>query len=397
MRQIKNVFHLFSALLANLFYGFPSRQIKVIGVTGTDGKTTTTHMIGYLLKEAGLKVAVISSIGAYFGSQEIDTGFHVTTPSSWMLQKLLREIKKRNIEYLVLETTSHGLDQHRLFGINFKIGVLTNITHEHLDYHKNLINYIRTKAKLFQKAKIAVLNVEDNSFLRIKNFIPKKTQIVTYGIKKGDFNLRKMPLSISLLGEHNLYNSLAAATAVNLLGIEKELIQKSIKNFKALKGRIEEIKEGQSFQVFVDIAHTPNAFENVLKVLRKKTSGKLIAVFGCAGLRDREKRPKMGEIAGRMADLVILTAEDPRTEDLNKIIDQIAKGCKKAGKTEHKNYWRIGDREEAIKFAFSKAKKGDLVVLLGKGHERSMCYGTKEFPWSDQEVARKALGEIEKS
>lgn len=393
VRQIKNVFHLFSSLLANLFYGFPSRQIQVIGVTGTDGKTTTTHMIGYLLKEAGFKVAIVSSVGAYFGSQEIDTGFHVTTPSSWMLQKLIKEMKNRGIDYLVLETTSHGLDQHRLLGINFKIGVLTNITHEHLDYHQNLSNYIKAKAKLFQKAKIAVLNIEDNSFLRIKNLIPKKTQIVTYGIKKGDFNLRKMPLSISLPGEYNLYNSLAAAATSSLLGIEKELIQKSIKNFKALKGRMEKISEGQSFQVFVDFAHTPNALENVLKVLRKKTSGRLIAVFGCAGLRDRQKRPLMGEIACHFADLVVLTAEDPRTEDLTSITAQIALGCQKAGGVEEKNYFIVPDREEAIQFAISKARKGDTVVLLGKGHEQSMCFGHQELPWSDQETVRKILKE----
>lgn len=390
--KAKNLYHFFSAALACLFYRFPSQNLQVIGVTGTDGKTTTVHLIWHILSKAGFKAAMISSVVARLGQRQLETGFHVTTPDSWSLQRLIRQIADEGFTHLVLEATSHGLDQHRLLGVNFQIGVLTNITHEHLDYHKTFENYLKAKAKLFRKVEIAVLNREDASYSKIRKLVGNSAQIVTYGLKKGDLNLSNFHFKTSLPGEYNLYNCLAAAAAAKALGTNEEAIKKAIASFKGVVGRLEEIDEGQAFGVIVDFAHTPNALENVLRVLKEKTAGKLIAVFGCAGLRDREKRPLMGEISCRLADITVLTAEDPRTEDLNAIIAQITKGCRKAKGVEGKTFFRVPDRGEAIRFAISKARKGDTVVICGKGHERSMCFGKTEYPWSDQEEARKALG-----
>jgi len=389
--KAKNLYHFFSASLANLFYRFPSQNLQVIGVTGTDGKTTTVHLIWRILSEAGFKVALISSVSARLGQKELETGFHVTTPDPWPLQKLIKRIADQGFTHLVLEATSHGLDQYRLLGIDFKVGVLTNITHEHLDYHRTFEKYLAAKAKLFRKVEVAVLNCEDASFSKIKPLVDRKAKILTYGLKKGDLNLKNFSFKTSLPGEYNLQNCLAAAAAAKALGVDEEVIKKTVSSFKGLVGRMEEIDEGQDFKVIVDFAHTPNALENVLRLLKEKTVGKLIAVFGCAGLRDKEKRPLMGEVSCRLADISVLTAEDPRTEDLNGIIAQIAKGCQKAKGVEGKTFFRVPDRGEAIQFAISKAKKGDTVVICGKGHERSMCFGKTEYPWSDQETARNAL------
>lgn len=390
--RLKNSKHLAGAIVATLVYRHPARNLKIIGVTGTDGKTTTVHLIYSILKEAGKKSAFVSSIEAKIGEREIDTGFHVTTPNPWFLQKLLRQMVNKKVEYLVLEATSHGLDQHRLFGCNFQIGVITNITHEHLDYHQNFEKYLAAKAKLFQGVKIAILNRDEKHFNYLKRRA-KKAKIVSYGIKKkAYFTLENFKFKTKLPGEYNLYNCLAAIATTKALGIEDEIIRKAMADFSGLPGRLEKIDKGQDFSVFVDFAHTPNGLENVLQSLQEEKRGRLICVFGCAGERDKEKRPMMGEIASRLADLVVLTAEDPRTKDVNDIIEQIVVGCKKAGGVEKKTYFRVPDRREAITFAIKKlAKKGDIIVICGKGHEKSMCFGKTEYPWSDQKEAKLAL------
>jgi len=395
--RLKNIYHFFSAFAACFYYRFPSRNLATIGVTGTDGKTTTVYLIWYILQKAGFKVAMISSVGARLGKEKLDTGFHVTTPNPWFLQRLIRKFVDQNFTHLVLETTSHGLDQHRLLGINFQIGVLTNITHEHLDYHRTYKEYLQAKARLFKKVKVAILNCEDSSYRKIYPFIPKKAKIVTYGLKKGDINLKTFSFKTKLPGKYNLRNCLAAVAAVKALGVKDTIIKKAIFEFEGVSGRMEEIKKGQNFRVIVDFAHTPNALKNALITLREKTSGRVISVFGCAGLRDFKKRPLMGEISCRLADITILTAEDPRTENLSKILNQIVAGCQKAGGIEGKTFFKIPDRRKAIEFAISKAKKGDTVGIFGKGHERSMCFGTKEYPWSDQREARKALRNLKRN
>jgi UDP-N-acetylmuramoyl-L-alanyl-D-glutamate--2,6-diaminopimelate ligase len=378
MRKIKNFLHLLQAMLANICFGFPSRNLIVIGVTGTDGKTTTVHLINHLLRKAGFKSELLSSVTT--------PGLHTTTPSAWFLQKFLRQAVKRQTEYVVLEATSHGLDQHRLLGIKFKLAVMTNLTHEHLDYHQTLKSYLKAKGKLFEKAELAVLNRDDESFNYLKGRVPQKTKILSYALKnEADFTPTTFPFKTSLQGLFNQYNCLAAAAAVFLLGLPVPQIQQGLASFGGVIGRLEEIKNKHGFRVVVDFAHTPNGLENVLQTLRKQLAPKarLIVVFGCAGLRDKKKRPLMGAVAARLADLTVLTAEDPRTEDVNQIINQVGAKCLKAVK--------IPDRRKAIRYAIKNAQKGDLVVICGKGHERSMCFGRKEIPWSDQEEARQTL------
>jgi len=421
---VNTFFHFPLALLAVLFYRYPARKLKVIGVTGTDGKTTTVNLINRILKEAGLRTAMISTVGAEIDDKKIATGLHVTAPNPWLLQKLLRKMVDKGIKYVVLEATSHGLDQHRLLGCNFAIGVMTNVTHEHLDYHQTQEKYLAAKARLFKGVKIVVLNRDDKSYEYLFSKLPRKagyrfagqtpnSELVTYGIKrKADFTPSLFQLKTSLPGEHNQYNCLAAAIVATTLGVSREKIKQGLACFEGVSGRMEEIKEGQDFKVFVDFAHTPNALEQTLTQLRKELpldsargENKLILVFGCAGFRDRAKRPMMGKIAAQYADLTILTTEDPRTENINQIIDEIAQGCLVGGAKELtkgsrfkvrgsrlKYFFRISDRQEAISFAIQKlARKGDIVVICGKGHEKSMCCGETESPWSDQEAARKAL------
>ena len=388
--------HLPLAILAVLWFRYPARRLKVIGVTGTDGKTTTTTLIDEILVHWGKKAALISTVAAKIGQKEIDTGFHVTSPDSWKLQRLLREIVNQGFEYVVLEATSHGLVQNRFFGCHFKLGVVTNVAHEHLDYHKTYLNYLKAKAKLFDRVEAGVLNRDDQSFDYLKRKLKeKKIKIISYALKnKADFTLRNFPFKTPLLGDYNQYNCLAAAAAVSFLGTPKNVIKEALANFPGVKGRLEEIKNRFDFKVFIDFASTSNSLRNVLIALRKilPAKGRLIAVFGSAGLRDVQKRALMGEIAARYADLIVLTAEDPRTEDVNRIIDEIAQGALRKGAKEEKTLFRVADRAEAIKFAIQKlAKKGDIVVTCGKGHEQSMCYKKTERPWSEHQAVQKAL------
>lgn len=390
---INNFKHLPSAVLSGLFYGFPENKLKFIGVTGTDGKTTTVNLIYHILHQCGLPTAMISTVSAKINDKEFDTGLHVTAPDPWQLRKLLRKMVKEKIEYVVLEVTSHGLDQFRVWGISYEVGVITNVTHEHLDYHRTYRNYLQAKAKLLEKSKVAIVNKDDFSYGFLSAKLQKfpKTKVVTYSIKtEADFTVKNFSFITKLPGEYNRYNCLAAIAAVSTLGISGEKIRKAVSSFEGVTGRMEEINAGQDFKVIVDFAHTPNALEQALNTLRKKLNkdARLIAVFGCAGLRDKQKRPMMGEISGRIADHTVITAEDPRTEDVGKICEQIAEGCQKA----KGEYTIVPDRTKAIDLAAQKlAKKGDIVVICGKGHEKSMCFGKTEYPWSDQEAVKKAL------
>lgn len=387
IRRLKNTVHLLVAVGANLYYGFPSRRLTVIGVTGTDGKTTTVHLVHHILTQSGLRADLISTVSA--------PGLHTTTPDSFVLQKLLREAVDRGIKYVVLESSSHGLDQNRLWGVKYELAVVTNITHDHLDYHRTYENYLAAKAKLFRGIRVAILNRDDKSYeplrLKVKS---KKLKVVTYGVKnKADFTPQNFEFQTSLPGEYNQYNCLAAVAVASAVGVPADKIRKAVASFRGVIGRMEEINAGQNFRMIVDFAKTAPGLENALKTLRGQLSSgkKLIAVFGSAGLRDIQKRFMMGEVAGRLADVTVLTAEDPRTEDVNDIIDQIAAGCRKADGIEGKTFFRVPDRSRAIKLAISLARKDDIVVVCGKGHERSMCFGQTERPWSDQAEARKAL------
>jgi UDP-N-acetylmuramoyl-L-alanyl-D-glutamate--2,6-diaminopimelate ligase len=427
--KLKNRRNFLRAVAAVIYYRYPARKLKVIGVTGTDGKTTTAHLIYEILKEAELKVGLVSTIGAFYDDKEMDTGLHTTTPPAFQLQKIIAEMAKKGVKYLVLETTSHGLDQHRVLGCNFAVGVLTNVTHEHLDYHQTFEKYRQAKGKLFKKAKIAVLNKDDPSFAYFVKIAGRKKKIISYSLEKNkgaDFYLKKYfvgktqtkfslalktsavnhggsrSFRTSLPDKYNLANILAAAAATRSLNIPWRTIQKAVADFQPVAGRAQVIKCGQNFSAVVDFAHIPNALEKVLKAFTKKTKGKLIAVFGCAGERDFLKRPKMGEISARLADVSIFTAEDPRTENVNDIIGKMVEGAKPFAKEIlskallknpriKKVFVREPDRQKAIGLAVSVAQKGDTILVCGKGHEKSMCFGKTEIPWSDEQAVKHAL------
>lgn len=385
--------HLPTAVAANLKYGFPSDGIKVIGVTGTDGKTTTVNMIYQVLKAAGKKVSMVSTINAVLGDEKLDTGFHVTNPDPMALQSYISKAKAAGSEYLVLEVTSHGLDQFRVWGIHFEIGVITNITHEHLDYHKTFDNYLQAKAKLIQKANWAVLNYDDKSFSRLKNLAVGK--VISYGRdKSAEININKLKIKTNLAGEYNELNAAAAIGVAQIIGINQKVAQDALLKMPQLTGRMEEIPNKLGVRIVVDFAHTPNALESALMSLRPLTKKRLISVFGAASLRDEKKRPMMGKISGRLADITVLTDEDPRFEDSMIIINQIAVAVEKVGGKEGKNLFKIPDRAKAIYEAIKMAKPGDTVGIFGKGHETSMNYQGVEKPWSDRKAVEMAVKSI---
>ena len=379
MQKIKNIYHLLQAILANIWYGFPSHKLKVIGVTGTDGKTTTTHLIAHILKTAGKKLSFVSTVYASIGGQESDIGFHVTTPSPFALQKLLKRSANHNDEYFVLETTSHAIDQNRVWGIKYEVGVITNITHEHLDYHKTFEEYEKTKLKLLKMAKIGIKNTNE-----IESIIKQIPNLTTF----------------------NQHNYTSAYFVCKELGLPGKVVLRALKTFELPKGRLD-LVYSKDFKVIVDFAHTPNAFQQLLpsiKELYLKKGGRLIHVFGSAGLRDFTKRPLMGQMSGKYSDLIILTEEDYRTEDPIIICQEIATGLEKekAAKVNYnqlincseKSYSMIVNREKAIREAIKIAKKGDVIILTGKSHEKSLCRGKTEYPWDEYEAVRKAIKNI---
>jgi len=378
------------AILANLFYGFPSRKLKVIGVTGTDGKTTTASLIYHILNSAGFNASMVTSVGAVIDGKNYDVGFHVTTPSSFAVQRFIKKAVDSGSEFLVLETTSHALDQHRVFEIKYEIGVLTNVTHEHLDYHKTYENYVKTKAKLLKMAKIAIINKDDESYALLNlKFKMQSSKLRTYGMgKDADVNPQNFPFKTDLIGEFNKYNILAAISACKALKIEDADIRRGIESFIPPKGRADIVYD-KDFRVMIDFAHTPNAIDQILKAVRPKVKGRVIHVFGSAGARDITKRPLMGTMSSKYADSIILTSEDPRRESVEKICNEIESGIK--DQKSRKAILRVYDRKKAIEIAIKMAKKGDFVLVTGKSHEKSMNYGHGEVPWDEYEVVRKGL------
>lgn len=389
-QRIKNIYHFFVAIFANILFFFPSRKMKVVAVTGTDGKTTTVNLIYHILKSSGAKVSMISSIAAVIDGKSYDTGSHVTTPASFSLQKFLRKARNKKSEYFVLEVTSHAIDQNRIVGIPIKVGVLTNVTNEHLDYHKTYDNYLKTKVKLLKKAKICIVNSDDSSYMFLSEVKSQKIQEnwITYGLSESsDYNKNTFDIKENkLLGEFNEYNVLASIAACKALGITDESIKKALKTFRMPIGRVDYVYQ-EDFSVMIDFAHTSNASEQILKAVRPTVKGSLIHVFGSAGERDVLKRPFLGEISSQYCDILILTAEDPRKEDVNTIIAEIEIGVKK-GKCE---VIRVPDRKEAIQAAIQMAKKDDLVLITGKSQEDSMNYGQGEEPWDEYKMVKEAL------
>lgn len=409
--------HLAEAIALNLLYGFPGRRLKVIGVTGTNGKTTTSFLIYKMLHETGYKVGLMTTV-AYGAGDEIHPQVqHVTNVPVFQLMSRLKWMKSKNVEWLVLETTSHALAQHRVWGIPFDIAVITNVTHEHLDYHGNFSNYLNAKRRLFKLVnrnksghRTGVVNADDaNANL----FIQDVANPVTYGLKAGEikaknvksspagssyeaeFNGQILNIKTKLPGSFNVSNSLAAVAVGCVLGLKPEQIEQGIATLENVAGRMTTINAGQKFSVIVDFAHTPDSFEKLFKDLRPTVKGKLIVMFGSAGRRDKAKRAVQGELAGKFADLVVLTEEDDRDEDGMEILNQIASGAEKPGKVRDKNLFLVLDRTEAIKLTLDLAKQGDTVLLLGKGHEKTIERVDGEHPWNEVELAKKTLSQTE--
>ena len=415
--------------LAAGFYDWPGRHLTVIGVTGTDGKTTTTNLLYQILRTTGLKAGMVSTVNAVIGDEVLDTGFHVTTPDAHDVQRYLARMVDARLTHVVLETTSHGWAQHRVDASEFDIGVVTNITHEHLDQHGSYENYRAAKARLFESLaktlpkpqgnpRLAVINRDDQSFYFLTNLI--KVKKLSYGLHEsadvraenvrysqaginffadsGDFHVA---VASNLVGAYNVSNCLAAlTTAVYGLGIDPVVAARGLASLQGIPGRMERIDLGQPFTAIVDFAHTPNALKVTLEAARemmkdeREKKGRVIAVFGSAGLRDKEKRRMMAEVAAEYADLFVLTAEDPRTESLEGILVEMAAGAKSRGGREGETFWRVADRGEAIRFAIKLARPEDIVLACGKGHEQSMCFGKTEFLWDDRTAMRAALSEL---
>jgi UDP-N-acetylmuramoyl-L-alanyl-D-glutamate--2,6-diaminopimelate ligase len=388
IRMIKTIYHLLVAAFSVVWFGFPGRRLTVIGVTGTDGKTTTTTLIYEILKTAGKKVSMISSVHAVIGGKSYNTGFHVTTPNAFWVQKYLRQAVDHKDEYMVLEVTSHGLAQHRVFGIPFAVGVITNVTHEHLDWHKTFEHYLMTKLSLLTRARTAVVNRDDAELYAKAMPLLRRKNVLSYGIRR-DAKLTPslFPFKTSLPGVFNKYNCLAAIAATQSLGIEPKIIREALSSFSGIVGRMETVVK-TPFQVIVDFAHTPNAIDKALRTARGMTKKRLIHVFGSAGLRDVAKRPLMGEASSKYADVIVLIEEDYRTEKVEKIMDEIQSGI-----PQEQEVHRYANRADALAFALGEAKSGDVVIVTGKGHEQSLCRGKKEYPWSDQKEIQKILKE----
>lgn len=402
------------AHLAARFYGHPSRKLRLIGVTGTNGKTTTTHLLAAIYREAGEKVGLIGTIANWIGDRRLPVTH--TTPESLDLQALLAEMVGEGVSTAVMEVSSHALALHRVAACAFDCGVFTNITQDHLDFHRDMQDYLAAKLKLFreigagEKPGAAVLNADDPHCGEFKNAC--RVPVYTYGtragadVRAGEVSVTgrgvsftaytpwgKARVHLRLSGQFNVYNALAALTAAGASGVPLEAAVRALEQVRGVRGRFELVDGGQDFTAVVDYAHTPDGLENVLRAARQITGGRLICLFGCGGDRDRTKRPLMGEIAARLSDVVIITSDNPRTEDPLQIIAQIEEGVKRV----RADYLVEPDRREAIRLAVREARKGDTLLVAGKGHEDYQIIGTTRYPFDDREEILKAIAEIKES
>ncbi len=409
------------AYLSAAYHDFPAREMVMIGITGTDGKTTTANLTHSILSRAGIRAGMITTINAVLGDEDVPTGLHVTTPPAPEVQAYLARMVRAGLTHCVLEATSHGLAQHRVAACEFDVAAVTNIQHEHLDFHGTWEDYREAKAMLFRQLaqgvrkpgleKLAVINADDarsadyllaipaDRHLRYSLESPAEVMAsdVQYGPDATRFMLRlpdaEIALRTSLVGAFNVSNILAASAIAWGIGVAPEAIRDGVEAVRGVPGRMERIDEGQDFLAIVDFAHTPNALRRTLETARQMVAPnkKVIVVFGSAGLRDPSKRGMMGEIAARLANYVVITAEDPRTESLDAIMAEIAEAAEAAGGMESKTFWRVPDRGRAIYAAVQLAGPGDIVLSCGKGHEQSMCFGADEYPWDDRDGMRLAL------
>ena len=393
-------YHYAQSVLAGIKYGFPGKKLRVIGVTGTNGKTTTCFMIWHMLNQAGFKTGLMTTVAWGVEKLEPELG-HMTTVDAFTLNQRIKKIADEKVVFLVLEVTSHALAEFRTLNIPIEIAVFTNLTHEHLDYHKTFAKYRAAKGKLFKHAKFSILNADDPS---TKYYQKLTSNYSTYGIKNGQNRAEKIQLKINSVkyiyhnmnietqipGEFNVYNSLAAAVVGEKLGLNNQQIEQGIKTLSSVEGRMNVIDEGQPFTVIVDYAHAPDALEKVFESV-KGHKGKIISVHGGAGRRDPSTRPIRGEILAKNSDIVIITEDDSRDEDPEKIAAAFIKGAEKQGKVLDKDLFKELDRKNAIKLAFDKADKGDLVLILGKGHEKTILRADGPHEFEDIKVAKELL------
>ncbi len=407
------------AWLADTFYDHPSRKLGLIGITGTKGKSTTTNLIASIFQSAGLKSGLMSTLNFRIGDHDWENETRQTTQESLENHAMLAEMVRQDVRYAIIETSSHGLALHRVGAMVYDVGIVTNITSEHLDFHGTVEQYRRDKARLFEGLdptaekglgvnKAAILNRDDSSYDYLLPFC--RVPIITYAIEQSA-DVRAVDLDLSgaasrfrvvtptgeaqietpLIGRFNVYNCLATIAAGYTQGLSLEKMRETLAQISGIPGRMERIDCGQPFTVIVDYAHTPDSLEQVLRLLRPLTPGRIIAVFGSAGERDTQKRPRQGAISAQLADLTFLTDEDCREEDPEKILDEIAAGALAAGAEIGKNLWLIVDRRQAISAAFDAARPGDTVLLAGKGHEHCIIVGREMLPWDEREVARELL------
>lgn len=399
-------YHFAQSVLANARYHRPAKSLRVIGVTGTNGKTTTCFMIWQMLNKAGLKTGLMTTVAYGVDQLQPELG-HMTTVDANTLNRRILSIKAKGAKFLVLEVTSHALAEFRTLGIPFEIAVFTNLTHDHLDYHKTFANYRATKGKLFKKAKFSILNADDPATSYFKTLAK---DYITYGIKSGENRAKDIKLAVNgvkysygdmtietkIPGEFNVYNSLAAALVGQKLGLNDKQITDGLKSLTAVEGRMTLIDEGQPFTVIVDYAHTPDALEKVFDSV-KSHKGRIISVHGGAGRRDPATRPIRGRILAHYSDLVIITEDDSRDEDPELIAGSLIEGAAKEGKVLGKDLIKELDREKAIALAIKSAKKGDLVLILGKGHEKTILRADGPHPFEDIKVAQRILHQILKT
>ncbi|SHE38776.1 UDP-N-acetylmuramoylalanyl-D-glutamate--2,6-diaminopimelate ligase [Caldanaerobius fijiensis DSM 17918] len=389
------------ARIAANFYGHPSKDFVLIGVTGTNGKTTVTNIIRWVLRNLGYSVGLIGTINIAMDDEEIPS-IH-TTPESVDLQRIFKEMKDRGAHYVVMEVSSHSLALHRVDQCDFDVAVFTNLTQDHLDFHKTMEEYMKAKMRLFKMTKKSIVNVDDD----YSDFFVQQANkpLYTYGINGGDFRARNVvmtngvefdlyhsgfitPIKFPIPGKFSVYNALAAIATLSALGFPVPNIAESLSTFPGVKGRCELVNCGTPYKVVIDYAHTPDGLENILKSVREFTINRLIVVFGCGGDRDKAKRPKMGEIAIRYADYTIITTDNPRSEDPQAIISDILKGIN----GNEDKYKVIVDRKEAIKYALGMAKEGDVVLLAGKGHETYQILRDKTIPFDEREIVKSIVG-----
>ena len=406
------------AAVAARFFDHPSHELGVTGITGTDGKTTTSYLVDHILRAAGHRTGMIGTVAIRIGDQEDAHASRQTTPESSDVQRYLREMADRGAAWAVVEATSHGLAMHRLDHVRFCIGAVTNITHEHLDFHGSLEAYRRAKAILLERVAecggTVVLNVDDPGARAVLPFADG-AEVLLYsaieGSKRADLCVRNLEsdaagsrfllnagevgsaaLELPLIGDFNVANAVCAAGVALAAGVGLEHIAAALRTAPPVPGRMAPVRAGQPFSVIVDYAHTPGAMEKVLGLLRRlHPAGRLIVVFGSAGERDVAKRPIQGAVAARLADISVVTSEDPRFEDADAIIEQIVRGAIEAGAEPERTVFRRTDRREAIRLAFELARPGDCVLLAGKGHEGSIIWGREKVPWDEAGVAREVL------